>query len=180
MEKSDRKPGRGLRGEDAFFRTLGTRCRRRAVYDYPARRPGGALGARPPRFFRRRAASGDRRHATARQPQSTGRFEREGFDCRGAKMTPSLIIDCSITMAWCFADEGTVETAGCRIVWSPRPPWFPRTGSWRWSTSLSWRRSEANRRRRCKQVPPNASRSGHSDRSRDFGSGVRPLATAVP
>ena len=26
-------------------------------------------------------------------------------------MTPSLIIDCSITMAWCFADEGTVETA---------------------------------------------------------------------
>ena len=26
-------------------------------------------------------------------------------------MTPSLIIDCSITMAWCFADEATVETA---------------------------------------------------------------------
>ncbi|MGA2258381.1 MAG: type II toxin-antitoxin system VapC family toxin [Thermoguttaceae bacterium] len=26
-------------------------------------------------------------------------------------MTPSLIIDCWITMAWCFADEATVETA---------------------------------------------------------------------
>ncbi len=26
-------------------------------------------------------------------------------------MTPGLIIDCSITMAWCFADEATVETA---------------------------------------------------------------------
>jgi len=26
-------------------------------------------------------------------------------------MTPALIIDCSITMAWCFADEATVETA---------------------------------------------------------------------
>lgn len=26
-------------------------------------------------------------------------------------MTPSLIIDCSITMAWCFADEATLETA---------------------------------------------------------------------
>jgi predicted nucleic acid-binding protein len=26
-------------------------------------------------------------------------------------MTPTLIIDCSITMAWCFADEATVETA---------------------------------------------------------------------
>jgi predicted nucleic acid-binding protein len=26
-------------------------------------------------------------------------------------MTPSLIIDCSITMAWCFADEATAETA---------------------------------------------------------------------
>lgn len=25
-------------------------------------------------------------------------------------MTPAFIIDCSITMAWCFADEGTVET----------------------------------------------------------------------
>ena len=27
-------------------------------------------------------------------------------------MTPGLIIDCSITMAWCFADEATLETAG--------------------------------------------------------------------
>ena len=27
-------------------------------------------------------------------------------------MTPGLIIDCSITMAWCFADEATVEAAG--------------------------------------------------------------------
>jgi predicted nucleic acid-binding protein len=26
-------------------------------------------------------------------------------------MTPGLIIDCSIAMAWCFADEATVETA---------------------------------------------------------------------
>ena len=26
-------------------------------------------------------------------------------------MTPTLIIDCSITMAWCFADEATVDTA---------------------------------------------------------------------
>jgi predicted nucleic acid-binding protein len=26
-------------------------------------------------------------------------------------MTPGLIIDCSITMAWCFADEATAETA---------------------------------------------------------------------
>jgi predicted nucleic acid-binding protein len=26
-------------------------------------------------------------------------------------MTPSLIIDCSLTMAWCFADEVTAETA---------------------------------------------------------------------
>jgi predicted nucleic acid-binding protein len=26
-------------------------------------------------------------------------------------MTPGLIIDCSITMAWCFADEATEETA---------------------------------------------------------------------
>ena len=26
-------------------------------------------------------------------------------------MTPSLIVDCSITMAWCFGDEATVETA---------------------------------------------------------------------
>ena len=26
-------------------------------------------------------------------------------------MTPSIIIDGSITMAWCFADEATVETA---------------------------------------------------------------------
>ena len=26
-------------------------------------------------------------------------------------MKPALIIDCSITMAWCFADEGTDETA---------------------------------------------------------------------
>jgi len=26
-------------------------------------------------------------------------------------MTPTFIIDCSITMAWCFADEATVETA---------------------------------------------------------------------
>ena len=26
-------------------------------------------------------------------------------------MTPSLIIDCSITMAWCFSDEATAETA---------------------------------------------------------------------
>jgi predicted nucleic acid-binding protein len=26
-------------------------------------------------------------------------------------MTPGLIIDCSITMAWCFADEATTETA---------------------------------------------------------------------
>ncbi len=25
-------------------------------------------------------------------------------------MTPSVIIDCSIAMAWCFADEATVET----------------------------------------------------------------------
>jgi predicted nucleic acid-binding protein len=25
-------------------------------------------------------------------------------------MTPGLIIDCSITMAWCFADEATLET----------------------------------------------------------------------
>lgn len=27
-------------------------------------------------------------------------------------MNPTLIIDCSLTMAWCFEDEGTVETAG--------------------------------------------------------------------
>ena len=26
-------------------------------------------------------------------------------------MTPGLIIDCSMTMAWCFADEATAETA---------------------------------------------------------------------
>ncbi|NUQ61937.1 MAG: type II toxin-antitoxin system VapC family toxin [Pirellulales bacterium] len=26
-------------------------------------------------------------------------------------MKPSLIIDCSLTMAWCFGDEGTEETA---------------------------------------------------------------------
>jgi predicted nucleic acid-binding protein len=26
-------------------------------------------------------------------------------------MTPSLIVDCSITMAWCFAEEGTQQTA---------------------------------------------------------------------
>ncbi len=26
-------------------------------------------------------------------------------------MTPTLIIDCSITMAWCFADEATTEAA---------------------------------------------------------------------
>ena len=26
-------------------------------------------------------------------------------------MKPTLIIDCSMTMAWCFADEGTEETA---------------------------------------------------------------------
>ena len=26
-------------------------------------------------------------------------------------MTPTLIIDCSITMGWCFADEATLETA---------------------------------------------------------------------
>ena len=26
-------------------------------------------------------------------------------------MTPGLIIDCSIAMAWCFADEATAETA---------------------------------------------------------------------
>ena len=26
-------------------------------------------------------------------------------------MKPTLIIDCSIAMAWCFADEGTEETA---------------------------------------------------------------------
>jgi predicted nucleic acid-binding protein len=26
-------------------------------------------------------------------------------------MKPTLIIDCSMTMAWCFADEGTDETA---------------------------------------------------------------------
>ena len=26
-------------------------------------------------------------------------------------MKPTLIIDCSLTMAWCFADEGTEETA---------------------------------------------------------------------
>jgi predicted nucleic acid-binding protein len=26
-------------------------------------------------------------------------------------MTPGLVIDCSVTMAWCFADEATVETA---------------------------------------------------------------------
>ena len=26
-------------------------------------------------------------------------------------MTPTLIIDCSLTMSWCFADEATEETA---------------------------------------------------------------------
>jgi predicted nucleic acid-binding protein len=26
-------------------------------------------------------------------------------------MKPTLVIDCSITMAWCFSDEGTAETA---------------------------------------------------------------------
>ena len=26
-------------------------------------------------------------------------------------MNPTLIVDCSIAMAWCFADESTVETA---------------------------------------------------------------------
>jgi hypothetical protein len=27
-------------------------------------------------------------------------------------MTPTLIVDCSMAMAWCFADETTPETSG--------------------------------------------------------------------
>ena len=47
-------------------------------------------------------------------------------------MTPGLIIDCSITMAWCFADDATEETARVQDRLIAEAAWFPHTGPWRW------------------------------------------------
>ena len=47
-------------------------------------------------------------------------------------MTPSLIIDCSITMAWCFADEATTETTRVQDRMIVEAAVVPSTGLWKW------------------------------------------------
>jgi len=50
-------------------------------------------------------------------------------------MTPTLIVDCSMAMAWCFADESTRKRSEFRIVLPRKRRRFTRRRivPWPWS-----------------------------------------------
>ena len=44
-------------------------------------------------------------------------------------MKPTLVLDCSITMAWCFADESTPGTEGVQHRFASESPLLSRVGA---------------------------------------------------